>query len=138
MLTHDPAEAVAQADAVYTDSWVSMGQEKEAARRRRDFKAFQVNRALLKKAAEGVLVMHCLPAHRGEEITDEVIDGPESVVLEQAENRLHAQKAVMLWLLKPEVLSLGVPASELEECSASSRARAVPRRRPSRSLASGV
>ncbi len=125
-LTHDPAEAVAQADAVYTDSWVSMGQEKEAARRRRDFKAFQVNRALLNKAAEGALVMHCLPAHRGEEITDDVIDGPDSVVLEQAENRLHAQKAVMLWLLKPEVLGLGVSAGELGANSASSRATSLP------------
>jgi len=127
ILTHDPAEAVAQADAVYTDTWTSMGQEKEAIRRRRDFKAFQVNRALLGKAAEGALVMHCLPAHRGEEITDEVIDGPGSVVLEQAENRLHAQKAVMLWLLKPEVLAAaGVPAGELEAGSTPSRGGGKP------------
>ena len=126
ILTNDPAEAVAQADAVYTDTWTSMGQEKEAARRRRDFKAFQVNRALLAKAAEGALVMHCLPAHRGEEITDEVIDGPGSVVLEQAENRLHAQKAVMLWLLKPEVLAAGLPASGLEAGSTSARGAGKP------------
>jgi ornithine carbamoyltransferase len=121
MLTNDPAEAVAKADAVYTDSWVSMGQEKEAAKRQRDFKAFQVNRALMKKAADGALVMHCLPAHRGEEITDDVIDGPNSIVLEQAENRLHAQKAVMLWLLKPEVLGMGARADEIEANSTSSR-----------------
>ena len=81
-----------------------MGQEREAVRRRRDFKGFQVNRELLKHAKPGALVMHCLPAHRGEEITDEVLDGPASVVLDEAENRLHVQKAIMLWLLKPEVL----------------------------------
>jgi ornithine carbamoyltransferase len=104
LLTNDPREAVSGADAVYTDTWTSMGQEREAARRRRDFKNFQVNRELLKHAKPGALVMHCLPAHRGEEITDEVLDGPTSVVLDQAENRLHVQKAIMLWLLKPEVL----------------------------------
>lgn len=111
ILTHDPVEAVKDADVVYTDAWTSMGQEKEAARRRRDFRQFQVNRELMRQAAPGARVMHCLPAHRGEEITDEVIDGPNSLVLEQAENRLHAQKAVMLWLLKPEVLNLA-PALE--------------------------
>ena len=104
LITNDPKEAVSGADAVYTDTWTSMGQEREAVRRRRDFKAFQVNRELLKHAKPGALVMHCLPAHRGEEITDEVIDGPASVVLDEAENRLHVQKAIMLWLLKPEVL----------------------------------
>jgi ornithine carbamoyltransferase len=104
LITNDPKEAVSGADAVYTDTWTSMGQEREAARRRRDFKGFQVNRELLKHAKPGALVMHCLPAHRGEEITDEVLDGPASVVLDEAENRLHVQKAVMLWLLKPEVL----------------------------------
>ena len=104
VITNDPKDAVAGADAVYTDTWTSMGQEREAARRRRDFKAFQVNRELLKHAKPGALVMHCLPAHRGEEITDEMLDGPASVVLDQAENRLHVQKAIMLWLLKPEVL----------------------------------
>jgi ornithine carbamoyltransferase len=104
LVTNDPKEAVSGADAVYTDTWTSMGQEREAARRRRDFKAFQVNRELLKHAKSGAMVMHCLPAHRGEEITDEVLDGPNSVVLDEAENRLHVQKAIMLWLLKPEVL----------------------------------
>ena len=105
ILTHDPVEAVTGADAVYTDTWTSMGQETEAAKRKRDFKAFQVNDALMKHARPDAAVMHCLPAHRGEEITDAVIDGPNSVVLEQAENRLHAQKAVMLWLLRPEILN---------------------------------
>ena len=100
----DPAEAVKDADVVYTDTWTSMGREKEAAQRRRDFKGFQVNDALLKNARKGAVVMHCLPAHRGEEITDDVLDGPRSVVLDQAENRLHAQKAVMVWLLRPEIL----------------------------------
>jgi len=104
-LTHDPVEAVRDADVIYTDTWTSMGREKEAAQRRRDFKDFQVNSALLKHASKQALVMHCLPAHRGEEITDEVIDGPRSLVLDQAENRLHAQKAVMVWLLRPEVLA---------------------------------
>ncbi|MGH7813246.1 MAG: ornithine carbamoyltransferase [Candidatus Binataceae bacterium] len=106
-LTHDPAEAVKDADAVYTDTWTSMGREKEAAQRRRDFNGFQVNDALLKHAAREAIVMHCLPAHRGEEITDGVIDGPRSLVLDQAENRLHAQKAVMLWLLRPDILKAG-------------------------------
>lgn len=110
-LTHNPIEAVKDADAVYTDTWTSMGLEKEAARRRHDFRNFQVNRALMRHARSDALVMHCLPAHRGEEITDDVIDGPQSVVLEQAENRLHAQKAVMLWLLRPELLELYTPGA---------------------------
>lgn len=105
LLTHDAVEAVSGADVIYTDTWTSMGQEREAAKRKRDFKDFQVNAALLQHAKREAVVMHCLPAHRGEEITDEVIDGPQSVVLEQAENRLHAQKAVMLWLMRPEVLA---------------------------------
>jgi ornithine carbamoyltransferase len=105
LLTHNPLEAAREADVIYTDTWTSMGQETEAAQRRRDFKEFQVNAALLKHAARDAVVMHCLPAHRGEEITDEVLDGSRSIVLEQAENRLHAQKAVMLWLLRPEVLA---------------------------------
>jgi ornithine carbamoyltransferase len=110
-LTADSKEAVSGADAIYTDTWTSMGREREAARRRRDFKNFQVNRELLKHAKPNVLVMHCLPAHRGEEITDEVLDGPNSVVLDEAENRLHVQKAVMLWLLKPEVLDRWIDGS---------------------------
>ncbi len=110
ILTNDPVEAVKDVDAVYTDTWTSMGQEKESAKRRRDFKGFQVNRELLKHARRDALVMHCLPAHRGEEITDDAIDGAQSVVLDQAENRLHAQKAVMVWLVKPEILSVMAPA----------------------------
>jgi ornithine carbamoyltransferase len=104
-LTSDPVEAVQDADVVYTDTWTSMGQESEVVKRRRDFQNFRVNSKLLKGAHANAIVMHCLPAHRGEEITDEVLDGPQSVVLEQAENRLHAQKAIMLWLLRPSVLS---------------------------------
>lgn len=104
-LTNDPLEAVKDASIVYTDTWTSMGQERQAADRRRDFEKFQVNRNLLQNARRDAIVMHCLPAHRGEEITDEVLDGPQSVVLEQAENRLHAQKAIMLWLLRPSVIS---------------------------------
>ncbi|HXW85040.1 MAG TPA: ornithine carbamoyltransferase [Candidatus Binataceae bacterium] len=110
IITHDPVEAVRDADVVYTDTWTSMGQEKEAPQRRRDFKDFQVNSELLHHADKAALVMHCLPAHRGEEITDQVIDGPQSVVLDQAENRLHAQKAVMVWLLRPEVLAHTIPS----------------------------
>ena len=97
-VVRDPAEAVRGADAVYTDVWTSMGQEREAAVRRRLFKPYQVNAALMRKAPEA-LVLHCLPAHRGEEITDEVIDSPQSVVFDQAENRRHAQKALLLYVL---------------------------------------
>ena len=98
-LTHDPAEGVAEADAVYTDVWASMGQEEEAAERAQIFAPFQVNAALLARAKPDALVMHCLPAHRGEEITAEVVDGPQSVVFDQAENRLHAQKAILSLVL---------------------------------------
>jgi ornithine carbamoyltransferase len=113
-LTNDPVEAVRDTDVVYTDTWTSMGQEREAVKRRRDFQNFQVNSTLLQSAPDAI-VMHCLPAHRGEEITDEVLDGPQSVVLEQAENRLHAQKAIMLWLLRPSVLSADVTAAPERE-----------------------
>jgi ornithine carbamoyltransferase len=77
-----------------------MGQEEEAEKRRRDFASFQINADLVRSARPGALVMHCLPAHRGEEITSEVIDGPQSIVFDEAENRLHAQKAIMVWLLE--------------------------------------
>ena len=98
-LAADPREAVRGADVVYTDVWTSMGQEQEYERRRRAFHGYQVNAELLSLAKPGAIVMHDLPAHRGEEITDDVIDGPQSVVLDQAENRLHAQKALVRWLL---------------------------------------
>ncbi len=96
----DDARAAAKgADVLYTDVWTSMGQESEAAKRRRDFQGFQVNAALIGLAKPDVLVMHCLPAHRGEEITDEVLDGPHSIVHDEAENRLHVQKAILVTLL---------------------------------------
>jgi ornithine carbamoyltransferase len=97
--TRDPAQAVHDADVIYTDVWTSMGQEAEREQRTAAFRAFQINGALLARAKRRCLVMHCLPAHRGEEITDEVVEGPQSVVFDQAENRLHAQKALLLMLL---------------------------------------
>lgn len=94
-VTNDPITAVGDAEAVYTDVWASMGQESEAEKRRRDFAGFQVNAELLRHAPNDVVVMHCLPAHRGEEITDEVLDAPFNLAWEQAENRLHVQKALL-------------------------------------------
>ncbi|MCS7191515.1 MAG: ornithine carbamoyltransferase [Armatimonadetes bacterium] len=99
VITNDPIEAVRNAEALYTDVWASMGQEAEAEKRKRDFARFQVNTQLLKHAPSGVFVMHCLPAHRGEEITDEVLDATFSLAWEQAENRLHAQKALLAKIL---------------------------------------
>jgi ornithine carbamoyltransferase len=96
---HDAVEAVTDADVVYTDVWTSMGQEAEKKERERSFRPFQVNSELLAHAADDVIVLHCLPAHRGEEITDEVMDGPSSAVFDQAENRLHIQKAIMVELM---------------------------------------
>lgn len=98
-VTDDPLAAVTGADVVYTDTWTSMGQEAETEQRRAVFPPFQVNEALLSHAAEHAIVLHCLPAHRGEEITDEVADGPQSRLFPQAENRLHAQKAILVHLL---------------------------------------
>lgn len=95
----DPAEAVREADVIYTDVWTSMGQEAEREQRLSEFSAYQVNEALLKSAPKHVRVLHCLPAHRGEEITHEVMEGPASVVFQQAENRMHAQKAILEWLI---------------------------------------
>jgi ornithine carbamoyltransferase len=100
-LTHDPREAARSADVLYTDVWTSMGQEVELEKRRRAFTGFQVNEALLALASTGAVVMHCLPAHRGEEITDGVMDGPHSVVFPQAENRMHLQKGILARLLGP-------------------------------------
>jgi ornithine carbamoyltransferase len=98
-LGSDVREAVRGADVIYTDVWTSMGQEGEYERRRRDFQGYQVNATLLRLAKRDAIVMHDLPAHRGEEITDEVMDGPQSAIFDQAENRLHAQKALVRWLL---------------------------------------
>ena len=98
-ITRDPGAAVSLADVVYTDVWVSMGQEKEASRKKRKFKDYQLNSTLLSRAKKNAIVLHCMPAHRGEEITNEVIDGPQSAVLDQAENRLHTQKALLEFLL---------------------------------------
>ena len=97
-ITHDVETAARGADVLYTDVWTSMGQEAEAKARRRAFAPYQVNERVVALAGPRALVMHCLPAHRGEEITDAVLDGPQSVVFEQAENRLHVQKAIMCWL----------------------------------------
>jgi ornithine carbamoyltransferase len=98
-ISHDPQEAVLNANVIYTDVWASMGQKDQASDKARALKAFQVNKQLVAKAAPDCIVMHCLPAERGKEITDDVMDGPHSVVFDQAENRLHAQKAIILKLL---------------------------------------
>jgi ornithine carbamoyltransferase len=95
----DPVAAVTDADVIYTDTWTSMGQEEEAELRRKVFPPYQVNEKILAYAKDDVIVMHCLPAHRGEEITDAVADGEHSVLFDQAENRLHAQKAIMVWAM---------------------------------------
>jgi len=99
VVMRDPVAAVREADVIYTDVWTSMGQEEERLRRLRDFEPYRVDRQLLAAAGPQVLVMHCLPAHRGEEIGDEVMDGPQSIVFDQAENRLHMQKAILVRLL---------------------------------------
>ena len=101
-VAHDPA-AVTGAHAVYTDTWVSMGDESEAQRQRTLLAPFRVDSALMSRAAPGAMFMHCLPAHRGEEVTDEVIDSPASIVFDQAENRMHAQNALLLALLRPDL-----------------------------------
>jgi ornithine carbamoyltransferase len=98
--TADPFEAVRDADMIYTDTWTSMGQEAEADQRRAIFRPYQVNEELFSHAAPDAIFMHCLPAHRGEEVTDQIIDSPQSVVFDEAENRLHAQKAIMYELLR--------------------------------------
>ena len=103
-IIYDIKDAVASADFLYTDVWVSMGQEKETDERKQKFKAYQINNELISMCKPTVKVLHCLPANRGEEITDEVMDGPHSIVFDQAENRLHAQKAIILHLLEKDHL----------------------------------
>jgi ornithine carbamoyltransferase len=98
-LTHDPAEAVAGADAVYTDVWASMGQEEEAAQRRQDFAGFTIDDDLMAHAGPDAIFLHCLPAHRGEEVEASVLEGPQTAVWEQATNRMHAQRGLIWWLL---------------------------------------
>jgi len=98
-IVNDPKKAAHKADVVYTDVWVSMGQEKDGLKRKRKFKNYQVDSKLLSYAEPDAIVLHCMPAHRGEEITDEVMDGPQSAVFDQAENRLHTQKALLEFLL---------------------------------------
>jgi ornithine carbamoyltransferase len=98
-IIRDPKEAADNADVLYTDVWVSMGLEKEAGERRKKFRGYQLNNKILSCAKQNAVVLHCLPAHRGEEITDDVMDGPHSAVFDQAENRLHTQKALLEFLL---------------------------------------
>jgi len=98
-VTTDPVAAAKASHILYTDVWTSMGQEREAARRRKAFRGYQLNRPLLKRAQSDAIVLHCLPAHRGEEISDDVMDSPQSAIFQQAENRLHMQKAILEWLL---------------------------------------
>lgn len=98
-MTTDPVAAVKNADVVYADVWTSMGQEEESVKRLQDFKGYQINDALVAHAKSDYMFLHCLPAHREEEVSSSVIDGPNSYIFEQAENRLHAQKAVLVSLL---------------------------------------
>jgi ornithine carbamoyltransferase len=98
-ITNDPVKAVAGADVVYTDTWVSMGQEAEKKKRIKAFKGFQVNAELLKSAPAGIKIMHCLPAYRDFEITDEVVESPNSIIFDQSENRLHFQRALVKKLM---------------------------------------
>jgi ornithine carbamoyltransferase len=98
-VTHDPNEAVAGADIIYTDVWTSMGQETQTSERLKIFPPYQINRALLARAKPETVVLHCLPAHRGQEITDDVADSAQSLIFQQAENRLHAQKGILALLL---------------------------------------
>jgi ornithine carbamoyltransferase len=100
VVTHDPREAAENADAVYTDVWASMGQEADAQDKYKHFTAYQVNAALTSLCKKDYIFLHCLPAHRGEEVTADVIDGPHSAVFDEAENRLHAQKAAMVLLMQ--------------------------------------
>ena len=114
MITNEPREAAADADVVYTDVWTSMGQEAEAEERRRVFRPYQVNAELFSRAAPNAVFMHCLPARRGEEVTPEVIDSARSVVFQQAENRVHVQKAILIELLKQVPVGVMRPAETAE------------------------
>ncbi len=105
-VTNDPCEAASGADVIYTDIWASMGQESEAEKRKKAFIPYQVNEALFNRAKSDAIFLHCLPAHRGDEVTNEVLDSPRSLVFQEAENRLHAQKAIMLELMKTEFVKL--------------------------------
>ncbi|HUE98363.1 MAG TPA: ornithine carbamoyltransferase, partial [Anaerolineales bacterium] len=96
---NDPLQAASAAEVLYTDTWTSMGQEEETSKREKVFPPYQVNAGLVSEADKDVIVMHCLPAHRNHELTDDVADGPHSVIFPQAHNRLHAQKAILAWLL---------------------------------------
>jgi ornithine carbamoyltransferase len=108
LLTNDPVKAVADANVIYSDVWVSMGQEEEAQKRIDDFRDFQINGTLVKGAAKDFIFMHCLPAHRGLEVTEDVIDGKRSIIFDQAENRLHTQKAILIFLMKQQTKGLGL------------------------------
>jgi ornithine carbamoyltransferase len=100
IVTSDPVEAAKDADVIYTDVWASMGQESEQSARKRVFEPFHVDKELLKNASKDVIIMHCLPVHRGEEISEEVLEGPNSVVWDQSENKLHMHKAILEVLIK--------------------------------------
>jgi ornithine carbamoyltransferase len=116
-LLRDPVEAVRDADVIYTDTWTSMGQEAETEKRKVAFAPYQVNDELLSGADARVIVMHCLPAHRGQEITDAVADGPHSVLFPQAENRMHAQKAILVKLLRPEAVKAALKKTPAKKAS---------------------
>jgi ornithine carbamoyltransferase len=126
---NDPSEAVAGADAIYTDQWASMGQESEAELRQQIFASYQVNNQMMSLAAPHAVFMHCLPARRGNEVTDEVMDSSQSIVFDQAENRMHVQKAILLLLLDAAPLA-DVTTSHLEGVRPFTR---IPRKRSTQS-----